>query len=709
MHFVYPLLFILIIFKFPGSQAGFRATTPSEAKTYLKAKEIYYDANTDSITASGKVVILYGKYILEADIINYNIAEDSIFAVGNIKVTKEGGGAVYGEKIFFKNKLKKGLIKEFAAKLDDSSVLAARQALRVDKDNYILEKSVFTPCEFSCDRKPIWLIKSSEARLDRYNQKITYKHSLFEIYGVPLVYIPYFSHPMPNAEAQSGILMPRIKYKDFLLPFYFRVKPNMDFTITPRLSKKYNIVETEFRHRINSGQYQINGSYGNPDKRQVNNLNKAETSRRSRFYIFTEGNFTRNNLNYGFDLNRTSDKAYLTNYYQIYDPYLSSRLYVNSIDKRDYISLESFHFQDLRINDSDVKTPFVFPYIRTHHVINFNEEESILFHVRNNTVKYNTLDNLQAAKTALDLELATDVISDKGHMLSYALMNRSDLYWVDFNNKTDGKQHVWARNIPELSAKWRYPLVKSIRAGTIVKLEPTTMIVHGRKFEPRFNKFGVIDSNKTELSENNIFSKNRFNGTDYHEYGSRLSYGINSSLIHENIYIDSFLGQLLHKRNVTEGGNSEYVGNISLNIQDDVFLFYRFRKDRKVKPIRNELGCNTSSENLKTSLSFTELRNLSKYFSEEGFNITQDKFSQVNFNVNYRLATNLWVGLGANIDISDNKPAKILFKTIKVTYLFDCVSIDAAVTDNFLHDESRGVKKVKSNITFSIGLKVINM
>ena len=147
------------------------------------------------------------------------------------------------------------------------------------------------------------------------------------------------------------------------------------------------------------------------------------------------------------------------------------------------------------------------------------------------------------------------------------------------------------------------------------------MLVLGRKFENRFNKYALVDSNKSELSENNIFQPNRFSGIDFHDYGTRVSYGINSSLMSNHIYVDTFLGQLLHKNNVSEGGNSEYVGNATIDLEDNFEVFYRFRRDKKLRPIRNELGATTWTEKFNATTTFTELHNISNYFAKDDFKV----------------------------------------------------------------------------------------
>jgi len=674
----------------------------------MRAKETHYDANNNTITATGDVFIQMDEYMLHADLVHYDVDKDVVYAEGNVRIIDEKGRAIYGEKAVFKDKLKKGIIEEFMAKLDKNVVIVSRAAKRIEKNRVILEKSVFTPCEFNCSKTPIWQISSGKTDIDYDKEKITYRNLFFEVYGIPLIYLPYFSHPSPNAKAQSGILSPQIKRDNFLIPFYFRPKPNVDATISPRLSKYYTIFETEFRHKVKNGHYDILGSFGNPPISKSDGRKGNKDSRPGRYHIFAKGSFAENGINFGFDVKRASDKAYLTNYHEIFDSYLTSKIYTNTVDTRDYFSLEGYYFQDLRVNEKKIQIPLVFPSVRTKKVYSFNDDETILLNVKSDTIAYQEPKDLGLARTSLDVELMNNVITNNGHMMTYSVANRGDLYWVDSIDKNTllERQHVLYRNIPEFRTRWRYPLIKSLSESSL-KLEPTVMLVLGRKFENRFNKVALVDSNRSELSENNIFQPNRFSGIDYHDYGTRLSYGVNSSLMSDHIYVDTFLGQLFHKNNVSEAGNSEYVGNATIDLEDNFEIFYRFRRDKKLKPIRNEIGMMASAEKFNATTTFTELHNISKYFAKDEFKPEQDKMSQLNFDVNYQLKKDLWVGTGARLDVSTNN-TKILVRSIKVTYLFDCVSISGTVTDNFLNDSLRGVRKTRTK-TFMIGLKAINM
>lgn len=675
----------------------------------LKAHEVHYDSKKDIVKAKGDVYIGMDGFVLNAQTVVYDIKNDVIFAEGDVKITDENGRIMRGEKAIFKDKLKQGAIEGFIAKFDENSILTARLAKRLDINRVTLEKSVFTPCKIHCSNKPIWQISSGKTDIDYDKEKITYKHLFFELYGVPIVYFPYFSHPTPDAKAQSGVLGPKILKDDFMIPFYFRVKPNIDFTISPRFSTHYTIFDGEYRHKVEDGSYQINGSYGNPPFRKKDEDGVLNSTNPGRYHVVAKGDFSRNSINYGFDVQKASDKAYLTNYQEKYDSYLTSKIYTNTVDRRNYFLLEGYHFQDLRDQNQKLKIPFILPSIKTQNVIDLSNDETVLLNIRNNTIIYSEPNELQLARTALELEIMTNLISSSGHMFTLGIANRGDFYIVDLHERKFEKdrQKIWYRNIPEVSAKWRYPLAKSISTKSSIKIEPIAMIVLGRSYEKRFEKFALVDAPKNELSENNIFSTNRFSGIDYHEYGTRLSYGINSTLLSDFLYIDTFLGQLIYNNNVVERGNSEYVGSARADIFNNTSIFYRFRRDQSLKPIRNEVGVDVVTNDLLANISFAEFHQASRYFADDGFDLENDKASQISIKADYKIHKDLWIGGTTKLDITSSSP-RVLVRSIRVTYLFDCVSISGVITDNFLHDSLRGVQKTRTK-SFSVGLKVLNM
>lgn len=675
----------------------------------MKAKTVHYNKDKDSITATGDIVIQMENYTLNADKIHYKIQEDLIFAEGNIRIIDDKGKIVQGERAVLKDKLKRGVIKEFIVQLEDDSIVASRLANRIDSDHLTLEKSVFTPCSRNCGKRPIWQINAAHTNIDYKQQKVTYKHVLFEVYGVPIMYTPYFAHPTPNASAQSGFLVPRVKDGSLMIPFYFRAKPNLDFTISPRVGKGYMIFEGDMRHKVPFGQYDITGSYANSalQKKYGNKIVKKEKFKR--YHVLSRGDFQNKGVHYGFELRRASDKAYLVNYQKTHDSYLTSRIYTYTVNKRNYFSLEGLSFQDLRSRQEKEKqkTPFVLPTIRTQNIYSLNDEESLLLNMRNNFIVYKEPDR-EIARASVDLELMKKMISNQGHMFTFTLANRGDLYFTNFISPDTGQDKFkkWYRNIPEFRTQWRYPLARRISKKSSVALEPTAMVVIGKRYKPRFKKFELIDAPKSELSENNIFLANSFSGIDLHDYGNRLSYGLRSSLISDVLYLNAFLGQQIHEYNIPQKGNYDYVGDISADINNNFQLFYRFRKNKFLDPIRDEVGINATSKKLRANVMFTELHDISTYFAKTRFQPDANKISQLSFSTDYNFTKNLVAGVESRFNFAGGP--KMLTRSIKMTYLFDCVSINAIIADEFLYDSERGVKKKRAQ-SFIVGLKAINM
>ena len=135
------------------------------------------------------------------------------------------------------------------------------------------------------------------------------------------------------------------------------------------------------------------------------------------------------------------------------------------------------------------------------------------------------------------------------------------------------------------------------------------------------------------------------------------------------LYIDTFLGQLIYKDNVVERGNSEYVGSARADIFNNTSIFYRFRRDQSLKPIRNEVGFESITEDFIGNVSFAEFHQASRYFADNDFVIETDKASQISMNADYRVQENLWIGGTTKLDITSKSP-RVLVRSIRVTYIF---------------------------------------
>lgn len=687
------------------STSSAQEITPAPA--FISASLIEYD-DQNFIYAAGNIKIIIDNYQVQADKLLYDLTKDLLWAEGNVRLKDDQDNVVFGETIFLKDRLKTGIIADFILKFHDNSLLVARLSERINQNQAKLYQASFTPCQILCHRPPIWQLSAQETFIDLDSHKMTYKNLFFELYGWPIFYTPYFSHPTPMAKAQSGILVPEIKNNRLGVPFYYRAQPNLDFTLTPRVAKRLILYELEARHRLNHGDYVAQGSYVRAPYFVTTQDQTARNHKDDSYYITAKGNFYQNQYKYGFDLNFASDKAYLKNYYENYDAYLSSRLYLSQVKNYNYLSVDGLYFQSLRAKELSARNTLILPRLQTKNVFHLNEAESADFIVESNSLSYRMPNQLQLLRTAWQLSVAGNYLTYHGHLLNLAILSKSDLYSVSSSlehHKITNK--VWTRHIPEIQAGWRYPLIRSLSPAASIMVEPITLVTISRKMRAQDKKFQLIDAAPLEPSEDNLFFADRYSGIHCYEFGNKVSYGVNTKILIKRNYLSLFLGQLLHKYPAQNYYSYDNVGKMEVSFSESLVLFYKFRKNQRLVTIKDEAGANFSHDRFQLTTSMINLKNLRRYYAVGNFTFAKNCISQAYYDWSYQLTPQWLVSQKMRFDISSHK-TKILCRSIKVTYSYDCVKVVGKFSNDYMSDGSRGIKKLNSN-TVSIGLKILNM
>ncbi len=683
-----------------------RLAAASFEDAFISADFIEYNSNEGFIYAEGNIKAKVEQYIITADRLFYDIEKDTLWAEKNVIVTDQEHREVTGEVVIFKDKLKRALIANFILKFNDNTILASRLAERINEDQAELYKTSFTPCQITGNCPPIWQISASHTFVDLDKQRIIYKNLFFEVYGKPIFYLPYLSHPTPGAKAQSGLLVPGIDKNSLRIPIYFRAQPNLDFTFTPRIAYKYNIYEIEARHLVPNGNYNVYGSYGKVPYRIQSDGKEIKNTKVNSYHIFSAGNFYQQEYDYGFSLNRSSDKAYLKNYYGQHHSYLQSNLYLNRIIDYDYFSLEGLYFQDMKGQTTQNNDSLVLPQFKSKNIINLSEDENTYAIIQTNGSAFREIAGKRVNRATAQLEVTNDHIIPNGSVISLTAYSRAYAYIVDDSQHNQNSQ-LLTRSISELQTTWRHPLVSKINSFSSASIEPKVMVAVGRKYKESDAQFNLIDASKYELAEENLFLSNRYSGIDYHEFGNRISYGFDSGLLSNRNYFSLFLGQLIAERNSKNSYLKENVGKFQLSFLEGVELFYRFRKNRHFSSIREEVGANFVGNEVSLSTSFIMLENVSNYYASDNLVFSKNRVKQFHYDIAYHLNSNWLIGNEMHLDLA-NKKSRILYRNVKVTYAVDCVSITGKIAHDYMGDSSRGIKKIRST-TISLGLKVINM
>jgi LPS-assembly protein len=564
---------------------------------YMSAQQLGYDKTKAIVVAQGKVQVVQGDYVLFADRIAYYQDQNIVRAQGNISLLQPDGNVLFADELRLKDDLKAGIIDSFRVRMADNSLFAAREARKVSETEYQLSKAVYSPCKLCKNEEtgetgpPLWQLKASEVNIDQQEQRVTYHNAWMEVYGVPVAYSPYLSHPTPGADRKSGLLAPSYSQNQQLgttiqLPVYINISPNSDATLTPLLTTEENpVMIGQYRHLTEKGYYQFDGSITNPQARD--SLGQVIPGQNEiRGHIFAKGGSTLNeHWTWGFDVNRATDDTYLRRYRFDNQNFLRSRLFSERIEKRDYAVVESVAFQGLQATSDPDVSPVVLPAAKA-----YVESDPLVWgsRVRMEASGRTITRRLGAdsRRASLDTGWHVPFITRGGHVFEADASVRTDAYSVSDLALTSGGNFDGevTRAVPRLAAGWRYPVMQMLGSDSVI-LEPMVQVVassNGNNPSDIPNE----DSQIPEFSDINLFAYNRFAGYDRIENGTRAVYGLRSEYreadgdnYHAMLGQDFMLeGERVFPVSSSSGDRSDYVGRLGMNLED-YMLDYRFRLD----------------------------------------------------------------------------------------------------------------------------------
>lgn len=600
----------------------------SKEPAYIEADNLFYDKKTKNANASGNVEVTQGKRILLADKVVYNEGKDSVEAEGNISILEPDGTVLFADKVILTDNFKQGIIENFSARFRDTSLIIANKAERKDKGIVTLEEVVYSPCPLCKEKKdkaPLWQIKSKKTIIDEDEQRISYRHAFFEIYGVPVLYTPYLSHATPGADRKSGFLIPkyssdRIFGTKISTPYYFNIAPNKDLTLIPTYTtNEGSILSGEYRHLLNNGRFKFAGSITNPD--EVDNQGNPLSGKKVRGHIEGEGEIDiSQDWNWGFVGKRVTDDTYLRRYNFGDEDVLTSRMYVQNIEDKNYVLAQTITFQGLKTNDDPGKAPLILPYIDIHKEDYINAS-GLKWTADANFLALTRDEGTSSKRTSLNGGLVLPYTTKTGHVFEFSSNLRGDVYSVDdvledaTNTQSQKLDGTTGRVIPTARAKWSYPLAKLSDNGSIF-IEPVADVIvspHGGNPD----KIPDEDSQDVEFSDNNLFTANHFNGLDRVEGGPRSNYGVRGGMFDdERGDINFIFGQTYRAKrdndfNVRSGladNFSDYVGKIAYEKNDIFNLTYRFRVDKdSFSTKRNSVSAGANIAPVKFNMDYLSL------------------------------------------------------------------------------------------------------
>ena len=538
-----------------------------DEKVYLEADTVIDDRENGVMIAEGGVVAKYQDRELRADRIVYDLDTKIVRAIGNVRITDPDGSVRYAEEIEVDDELDDGVATEFSAQLPQDATVIARAVSRQSNGTNTLDQAVYTACEVceENDYTPTWSLRARKAEQNAETQMITYQDAVFELKGVPVLYLPYFAHPDPSSERRSGLLPPTPKLSSTLgfvyeQPYYWAISPSQDLTITPKLHTKVNpTLGLLYRKRFYSGEIEADVSFAydylfdsNGDRQFFNAANGRIVSdpdtftgtlipseRSLRSHIFAEGQFDINeNWQWGFGAERTSDDLYLRRYdidgqydergiYDVGGQRLISQLYVVRQTENSYADAALLSVQGLRASDNDSAFGVATPIAVAEQLFDYGQNGLITLQGSTSVLNRGEGDDTRRFTALAQWE--NSYIAPAGLVFEPQARVRADYYdyAIEATTMTPGFEDQETRTSAMAAATLRWPLINRMPDVDVV-FEPIVTVAYTESSVEN----GILpneDSPFFEYTSAVAFEADPFLNYDLIETGGRLAAGFRSA------------------------------------------------------------------------------------------------------------------------------------------------------------------------------------
>ena len=556
------LLSVLALFNFNDLKA-------QQKDVYnFSADRLTYSQDNNIIEATGNVVAKNqeGKQIASDKII-YNKSTQQLSTFGNSRFTDNKGGTLFAEsfeynlekKIISAEKKVKFIDKEkniyYFSKLsaddkfdeiigyDINADLNKQNLKSGDKFNEFIEprfsgKSAsiknsitivkdakFTTCKKTneTDGCAYWNLNAGELIHDKEQKKITYKNASLDLNNIPVLYLPYFSHPDPTVKRESGFLPPTLANlggdigSTLKIPYFYPVSQSADFTLSPVYYFKQNpLLLGEYREKFKNGDLSLEGGFTQGYKEI--STTKTEGSRHHLYgnlnLILNDKILDQSILNTKVQhvnnptylrvnkINSTND-GFKKNLIKEDDTKLTNEIYLNSFGKTENFNIKAATYRDISVTKNSDQYSYLLPELSYSKYSLFDD----------NNLNFNSIFKSQNANTNQNkssfinnLDYSTQEFYNNNLGIGYKFLSKLNNvnYYSDYKTPN---QNLNSQINPVVGFDTSIPFAK-INMDTEQYIVPRILT----RYAP--GKMTNAASNDTTLNTDNIFSMNRMNNDE---------------------------------------------------------------------------------------------------------------------------------------------------------------------------------------------------
>ena len=719
---------------------SFEQTDPN-AQLFLTADELIYDNDNERVTAKGNVQLEYDGKNLVADRVSYDQKTRRVRAFGNVEILEPGGNRLFAQEIDITDDFGQGFVNALRVETTDNTRIAAESAERFADQKTVFHHGVYTACE-ACkeqpDRPPMWQIKAQKVILDGVEKTVTYKHATFELWGLPIAYFPYFSHPDASVKRKSGFLIPEAGNSDefgyWAKQSYFWVTGDShDVTLTAtQFSKQGTLAEAKWRHQMENGFYDLavaGISQDSPDEFAAGTTDADVTNRGM---IGSHGRFDINpRWAFGWDVLVQSDSNFSRTYKikEFTNSTFTNQIFLKGLHDRSYFDLAAKRYlvQNNKLTASasafafESRQPTVLPtldynYVKPEDVaggeISLDVNLATIIRNKEDTsgTRIHGIDGATARATA-DLGWKKTMTTAGGWSFTPSLSLRGDRTSTELNTAVPSvSTGSYTRFMPTAGLEVSYPVLTQT-AGSSHVFEPVAQVF----VRPDLAFSGVApneDSQSMAFDATTLFERDKFSGYDRIESGTRANIGLRYAAQFDNGFaLNSLIGQSFHlagdnpyarlddltntgENSGLESDQSDIVASLAITSPFGFILNTQARFDNEDYEIRRSDSTLSHRGDI-----FTVAANYTYIDSQPEYAFTERReqvgfTGKIKFHENWDLVGGIQYDLESDLMVSDR---------VGLSYHNECFTLTLAFNER----RSDSVSEPSRALTFKIGFRTL--
>jgi LPS-assembly protein len=515
----------------------------------ITSNKIIYNKSKQQLSTFGKSTLTDGKIgTLSAERFEYNLDKQSIIADGKVKFVDKDKNTYYFSKLNSDDKFNEIVGTDINAELNKDLLKSgdkfnefieprfSGKSATLKNNITIVQDAQFTTCKKTNEAEgcAYWNLKAGQLIHDKEQKKLTYKNVSLDLNSIPVIYVPYFSHPDPTVKRKEGFLAPSFSLlggdvgSTIKIPYFYPLSESADFTVSPVYYFKQNpLLLGEYRERFKNGDLVIEGGYTQGYQKVTSTQTDGS---RNHLYGNINLNFKDKILDesqFSTKIQRVNDPTYLRvnkinstsdgfkkNLVRENETKLTNEVSLNSYGNNETLNIKTAAYQNLTAIKTSDQYEYLAPEI-IYSKYNFLNNNNLNLNSSFRSLNTNTNQNKTSLINNLDHSTSETYNSNLGIGYKFLTKINNINYYADHKNPNEDLN---TQINPVVALDTSLPLAK-------ISKESEQYIIPRILTRYAPGKMQNAKSNDITLNTDNLFSINRMNSDELIEKDFSLNLG----------------------------------------------------------------------------------------------------------------------------------------------------------------------------------------